>query len=359
MSDDQIHARFQTQLGAFRLNVDLALPGSGVTAIFGHSGCGKTTLLRCMAGLLESQGQMRVNGSLWQDNTRNLPTHKRPLGYVFQETGLLPHLSVESNLLFGYRRVPKTMRRIAPDQVVAWLGLSPLMNRRPGGLSGGERQRVAIARALLTSPRLLLLDEPVSALDEPGKRDVLGYLERLRAHLDIPMVYVSHSVSEVARLADHLVIMREGKVAAEGDLQTVLSRPDQPLALEDDASVIVPATIVKQDTQWHLCLAEFNGGQFWLRDDRQLKPGTPVRLQVMARDVSIALSARHDQSIQNVVAATVTDIAPEQTPGVTTLRLMAGNTPFLARLTTRSVQHLELQEGASVWLQVKSVAIIE
>jgi molybdate transport system ATP-binding protein len=359
MSDNQIHARFQTQLGAFRLNVDLALPGSGVTAIFGHSGCGKTTLLRCMAGLLESQGQMRVNGSLWQDNTRNLPTHKRPLGYVFQETGLLPHLSVESNLLFGYRRVPKTMRRIAPDQVVAWLGLSPLMNRRPGGLSGGERQRVAIARALLTSPRLLLLDEPVSALDEPGKRDVLGYLERLRAHLDIPMVYVSHSVSEVARLADHLVIMREGKVAAEGDLQTVLSRPDQPLALEDDASVIVPATIVKQDTQWHLCLAEFNGGQFWLRDDRQLKPGTPVRLQVMARDVSIALSARHDQSIQNVVAATVTDIAPEQTPGVTTLRLMAGNTPFLARLTTRSVQHLELQEGASVWLQVKSVAIIE
>jgi molybdate transport system ATP-binding protein len=272
---------------------------------------------------------------------------------------LLPHLSVESNLLFGYRRVPKTMRRIAPDQVVAWLGLSPLMNRRPGGLSGGERQRVAIARALLTSPRLLLLDEPVSALDEPGKRDVLGYLERLRAHLDIPMVYVSHSVSEVARLADHLVIMREGKVAAEGDLQTVLSRPDQPLALEDDASVIVPATIVKQDTQWHLCLAEFNGGQFWLRDDRQLKPGTPVRLQVMARDVSIALSARHDQSIQNVVAATVTDIAPEQTPGVTTLRLMAGNTPFLARLTSRSVQHLELQEGASVWLQVKSVAIIE
>jgi len=359
MSDNQIHARFQTQLGAFRLNVDLALPGSGVTAIFGHSGCGKTTLLRCMAGLLESQGQMRVNGSLWQDNTRNLPTHKRPLGYVFQETGLLPHLSVESNLLFGYRRVPKTMRRIAPDQVVAWLGLSPLMKRRPGGLSGGERQRVAIARALLTSPRLLLLDEPVSALDEPGKRDVLGYLERLRAHLDIPMVYVSHSVSEVARLADHLVIMREGKVAAEGDLQTVLSRPDQPLALEDDASVIVPATIVKQDTQWHLCLAEFNGGQFWLRDDRQLKPGTPVRLQVMARDVSIALSARHDQSIQNVVAATVTDIAPEQTPGVTTLRLMAGNTPFLARLTTRSVQHLELQEGASVWLQVKSVAIIE
>jgi molybdate transport system ATP-binding protein len=188
---------------------------------------------------------------------------------------------------------------------------------------------------------------------------VLGYLERLRAHLDIPMVYVSHSVSEVARLADHLVIMREGRVIAEGDLQTVLSQPDQPLALEDDASVIVPATIVKQDTQWHLCLAEFNGGQFWLRDDRQLKPGTPVRLQVMARDVSIALSARHDQSIQNVVAATVTDIAPVQTPGVTTLRLMAGNTPFLARLTSRSVQHLELQEGANVWLQIKSVAIIE
>jgi molybdate transport system ATP-binding protein len=358
-TSEHILVRFHCCIGDFTLNVDLNLPGSGLTALFGHSGCGKTTLLRCIAGLQPASGELMVNGDTWHSAHENRPVHQRPLAYVFQETSLFPHLSVERNLNYGYRRVPVSQRRIQFDQAVEWLGLAHLLKRMPQKLSGGERQRVAIARALLTSPRLLLLDEPVSALDEPGKRDVLGYLERLRAHLDIPMVYVSHSVSEVARLADHLVIMREGKVAAEGDLQTVLSRPDQPLALEDDASVIVPATIVKQDTQWHLCLAEFNGGQFWLRDDRQLKPGTPVRLQVMARDVSIALSARHDQSIQNVVAATVTDIAPEQTPGVTTLRLMAGNTPFLARLTSRSVQHLELQEGASVWLQVKSVAIIE
>lgn len=359
MRDDQIHACFQTRLGNFQLDVDLALPGAGVTAIFGHSGCGKTTLLRCMAGLVESNGRMKVNGEVWQDRDRHLPTHKRPLGYVFQETGLLPHLSVEANLLFGYRRVPDMQRRIAPNQVVSWLGLGPLMGRTPGSLSGGERQRVAIGRALLTSPRLLLLDEPVSALDEPGKREVLGYLERLRAHLDIPMVYVSHSVSEVVRLADHLVIMQEGRMCAEGDLQTVLSRHDQPLSLTDDASVIVSATIVEQDLQWHLCLAEFDGGQLWLRNEPSLEPGTPVRLQIKARDVSIALTEREDQSIQNRVTATVTDIGAELTPGMTTVRLMAGNTPFLARLTSRSVQQLALREGVEVWLQIKVVSVSE
>lgn len=243
--------------------------------------------------------------------------------------------------------------------MVSWLGLGPLMSRRPGSLSGGERQRVAIGRALLTSPRLLLLDEPVSALDEPGKREVLGYLERLRAHLDIPMVYVSHSVSEVVRLADHLVIMQKGRMCAEGDLQTVLSQHDQPLSLTDDASVIVSATIVEQDLQWHLCLAEFDGGQLWLRNEPSLEPGTPVRLQIKARDVSIALTEREDQSIQNRVAATVTDIGAELTPGMTTVRLMAGNTPFLARLTSRSVQQLALREGVEVWLQIKVVSVSE
>jgi molybdate transport system ATP-binding protein len=359
MRDSQVQARFKAQLGSFRLDVSLTLPGSGVTAIFGHSGCGKTTLLRCMAGLQDGEGLMRVNGSLWQDGNLNLPTHRRPLGYVFQENGLLPHLSVEANLLFGYRRIPESQRRIAPEQVVSWLGLAPLMKRRPGGLSGGERQRVAIARALLTSPELLLLDEPVSALDEPGKREVLGYLERLRAHLDIPMIYVSHSVSEVARLADHLVILKDGRVMAEGDLQAMLSQPDETLALREGASVIVPARISQQDPQWHLCLASFDGGELWLRDHHGLEPGTEVRLRIMAKDVSIALSPHHDQSIQNVLAARVTDIVPQQATGVSTLRLMAGRTPFLAKVTSRSVQQLGLQEGASVWLQIKSVAIIE
>jgi len=233
------------------------------------------------------------------------------------------------------------------------------MKRRPDGLSGGERQRVAIGRALLTSPQLLLLDEPVSALDKPGKREVLGYLERLRTHLDIPMVYVSHSINEVARLADHLVVMREGRVITEGDLQTVLSRPDQPLALEDDASVIVPARVLQYDPEWHLCLADFDGGQLWLRAEQKFPAGTPIRLRVMARDVSVALSARKDQSIKNLIPAKVTDMAPEQTPGITVLRLFSGRTPFLSRVTSRSVQQLGLQKGTRVWLQIKGVAIIE
>ncbi|MEP3166823.1 MAG: molybdenum ABC transporter ATP-binding protein [Marinobacter sp.] len=339
--------------------MDLDLPGNGVTALFGHSGCGKTTVLRCIAGLQSCAGQLSVNGDVWQDDSTCLPVHKRPLAYVFQETSLFPHLSVNGNLNFGYRRTPVAQRRIHPPQVIDWLGLSHLLDRGPDRLSGGERQRVAIGRALLASPRLLLMDEPLSALDQASKREILPYLETLRGSLDIPIVYVSHSTAEVARLADYIVMMDQGRVVARGCLQETLARPDEPFALEEDAAVIVPAVIREGDPQWHLCRAEFDGGNLWVRDDRQPEPGSRVRLQILARDVSIALSANPDQSIQNLLPARVMDIAAEQRPGLTTVRLQAGTTSFLSRITSRSAHQLGLSPGMDVCLQIKSVAIVE
>ncbi|WP_323751534.1 molybdenum ABC transporter ATP-binding protein [Marinobacter sp.] len=356
---DTIQARFQCHFDQFALDVDLNLPGSGITAIFGHSGCGKTTLLRCIAGLQAAQGQLSVLGEPWQTASDSWPVHRRPLAYVFQETSLFPHLSVRKNLLYGYRRVPAEQRKIAPEQVYDWLGLAPLLDRMPARLSGGERQRVAIGRALLTSPRLLLMDEPLSALDQQSKQDILPYLERLRDTLAIPVLYVSHSTAEVARLADHIVMMDRGQVIAQGPLQETLARTDQPFRLEEDAGVILNGEIAEVDAHWQLSKVAFDGGELWLRHHDHLSTGMSVRVQVLARDVSIALQEHRDQSIQNLLSATVDYIAREVTPGTSLVRLLAGETPFLARLTSRSAHQLQLTPGLQVWLQIKSVALAD
>ncbi|MFP3977088.1 molybdenum ABC transporter ATP-binding protein [Marinobacter sp. KMM 10035] len=359
MGTSGIQARFACKVGTFELDVDLNLPGSGLTALFGHSGCGKTTLLRCMAGLQAAEGTMRVNGDEWQNKTSSRPVHQRPLAYVFQETSLFPHLSVKRNLMYGYKRIPQSDRQISFDQAVEWLGLSRLLGRMPEKLSGGERQRVAIARALLTSPKLLLMDEPLSALDQASKQDIMPYLEALRDNLAIPMLYVSHSTAEVARLADHIVMMNGGRVVAEGPLQQIMARTNQPFGLEDDAGVILDATLSERDEQWHLCRADFEGGHLWLRADERLMIGQKIRLQVLARDVSLARSEQTDQSIQNLLPAIVDEVALEVSPGTSIVRLLAGKTPFLSRLTSRAVHALAIEPGQHVWLQIKSVAIVD
>jgi len=358
-ASDCIQATFCCRFDSFRLDVDLTLPGHGVTALFGHSGCGKTTLLRCIAGLQTAEGTLRVNGSTWQDAAGGLPVHERPLAYVFQETSLFPHLSVRRNLNYGFRRIPESRRQITFEQAVGWLGLGHLLERMPERLSGGERQRVAIARALLTSPALLLMDEPLSALDTGSKQEIMPYLETLRDALAIPILYVSHSTAEVARLADHIVMMDKGRVVAEGPLQQTLARTDQPFGLEEDAGVIIEAVVRQRDTRWHLCRADFDGGHLWLRDDEALATGQRIRLQVLARDISVALDEHTEQSIQNLVPATIDEIASDLSPGTSMVRLMAGATPFLARLTSRSVHTLSLQPGQRIWMQVKSVAIVD
>lgn len=354
-----IHARFRCTFPGFDLDVDLTLPGTGITALFGHSGCGKTTLLRCMAGLQSAPGTMTVLGEPWQTEEFVRPVHKRPLAYVFQETQLFPHLNVRKNLEFGYRRTPISERQIEFDDAVRWLGLEPHLTRMPARLSGGERQRVAIARALLTSPKLLLMDEPLSALDRASKQDILPYLERLRDTLAIPIIYVSHSSPEVARLADHIVMMEDGRVAAQGPLQEALARTSNPFRLEDDAGVLLEGRIDHLDSRWHLALFKFDGGQLWLRQDDQLQPGDRVRVQVLARDISLALSEHTDQSIQNLVPAIIDQVDPNVAPGISLVRLLAGPTPLLSRLTTRSVDQLGLEQGKNVWMQIKSVALVD
>ncbi|HET8848619.1 MAG TPA: molybdenum ABC transporter ATP-binding protein, partial [Marinobacter sp.] len=331
-----IEARFVCRFPGFELNVELSLPGTGITALFGHSGCGKTTLLRCLAGLQRAKGALSVLGEPWQNDTLFMPVHQRPLAYVFQETHLFPHLSVRQNLTFGQRRIPPSSRHIRFDDAVDWLGLGHLVDRMPAGLSGGERQRVAIGRAILTSPKLLLMDEPLSALDQSSKLDILPYLERLRDHLSIPIIYVSHATSEVERLADHIVMMTQGRVIADGPLEETLARIDHPFGLQESAGVIVQGELAEQDRQWHLDRYAFDGGSLWLRQIRGTNSGDRVRIKVLAKDVSVALSEQRDQSIQNVIAATVDQISTDVVPGVTLVRLLAGKTPFLSRLTSRA-----------------------
>lgn len=354
-----IHARFQCQFPGFGLDVDITLPGTGITGLIGHSGCGKTTLLRCMAGLQNAQGTMTVLGDPWQTETFSRAVHKRPLAYVFQDTHLFPHLNVRKNLEFGYQRVSVSNRQIEFDDAVRWLGLESHLNRMPAGLSGGERQRVAIARALLTSPRLLLMDEPLSALDLKSKQEILPYLERLHDTLAIPIIYVSHSTSEVARLADHVVMMEEGRVVSQAPVSTSLAGTDNPFCLEGNAGVLLEGRIIDLDEQWHLALFGFDGGQLWLSREGQLKQGDRVRVQVLARDISLALTRHTDQSTQNLVPATVEQISQDVAPGISLVRLLAGPTPLFSRLTTRAVAQLGLEPGTKVWMQIRAVALTE
>jgi molybdate transport system ATP-binding protein len=353
-----IHARFDIAYPGFTLEADLNLPGRGVTALFGHSGSGKTTLLRAIAGLERHPGAyLEVNGEVWQDGDQFLPTHQRPLGYVFQEASLFAHLSVERNLNFGLKRIAAAERRVNLEQAVELLGIGHLLHRQPDKLSGGERQRVAIARALLTSPRLLLMDEPLAALDGKRKAEILPYLTRLRQELDIPVLYVTHSPDEVARLADHLVLLEGGQVAASGPLGETLARLDLPLATGDDAGVVVEGTVAGHDAAYHLLALDFPGGQVQVAHG-PAPAGTRLRFQVRARDVSLSLSARDDSSILNRVAATVTSVAEADTPAHLLVRLEADGTPLLARITRRSWDLLELQPGKHVWAQIKAVALL-
>lgn len=357
-SASRVHAQFRKSLGSFTLDVDLSLPNRGVSVLFGPSGCGKTTLLRCIAGLTRADGRLTVNGDTWQDRQHFMPVHRRPLAYVFQETSLFPHLTVRRNLEYGYRRVPKSDRQVMPDQAIDWLGLQHLLERRPDRLSGGERQRVAIARALLTSPRLLMMDEPLSALDQTSKQDILPYLEQLHGQLAMPVLYVTHSRDELARIADHVVMMDQGRVMAEGGLADTLARLDLPGSQDEDAGVVVEATIGERDQQWHLARADFPGGHLWVKDTGHAV-GSNIRLRILARDVSLALTEHDDQSILNSVQATVSGLAPESHPAMTMIRLDAQGTPILARLTRLSADRLQLTPGKSVWVQIKSVALLD
>jgi molybdate transport system ATP-binding protein len=345
----------------FQLDVDLALPARGITALYGPSGSGKTSVLRCVAGLERARDALVcIDGTVWQDEARGifLPTWQRPLGYVFQEACLFEHLDVRGNLAYGQRRGTAGPPAIVLDEVVALLGIGHLMARRVQQLSGGERQRVAIARALATQPRLLLLDEPLSALDQARRQEILPWLERLRDELQIPMLYVTHAGDEVARLADTLVVFDHGRIRAAGPVTEVLARTDTPLAPGDDAGALLQGTVAEHDERWHLMRVDFGGGSLWLRDSG-LAVGRRVRLRVLARDVSLATEAPQHTSIQNLLPATVQAINAGGHPSQVLVRVACGNALLLSRITARAADALGLAPGRAVWAQVKSVALVD
>jgi molybdate transport system ATP-binding protein len=346
------------RVGAFALEAAFAT-GAGITALFGRSGSGKTTVLNVIAGLARPEsGRVAVGDRVLFDASRGIdvPPHRRRVGYVFQEGRLLPHLTVRHNLLFGslFSRNKKPVLGFA--QAVELLGIGHLLERRPGALSGGEKQRVAIGRALLADPELLLFDEPLASLDAPRKAEILYYIERLRDEVRVPIVYVSHSLDEVVRLADVVVLMSEGRVLATGPVREMAGRIElRPYLGRQEGGAVLEARVAAQDLENGLARLEFAGGALEIPDVEAL-PGEQVRVRVRARDVSIALSRPAGLSIRNVLAGTVVGLGEEEGASLD-VQLDLGGTPLIARITRKSAQELGLRPGLAVYALVKSVSI--
>jgi molybdate transport system ATP-binding protein len=358
-----IVARFRGTLGAFELDAGFEAPMAGITALFGPSGSGKTTVLRCVAGLqMLADGLLSVGGEIWQDGEVFRPSHQRSVGYVFQEASLFPHLSVRRNLLYGRRRALRRGAREAArlDDVVALLGIEGLLERSPLRLSGGERQRVAVGRALLSQPRLLLMDEPLAALDRMSKDEILPYFQALHTALSIPVLYVSHDLAEVERLADHLVLLEAGRVVAHGPLEELQADPSLPVARLPEAAVALNATVTGYDPDYGLTTLAIDGGTI-IAPGQYGAPGTPQRVRIGASDVSLARQNPGPSTILNVLPARVAAAEPQdeaQMNAVVRLGMAGEGARLLARVTRKSWETLGVGPGDLVYVQVKSVALV-
>jgi molybdate transport system ATP-binding protein len=359
MTSSTIKVDFRGRLGRFALNAQFEVPARGVTALFGPSGCGKTATMRCIAGLNRLDGFCAMAGDVWQDDKHFRPVHQRPIGYVFQEANLFPHLSVRRNLMYGHPRRSEPSA-IGFDEVTALLGIEMLLERSPRHLSGGERQRVAIGRALLSQPKLLLMDEPLSALDQMSKDEILPYLERLHEMLKLPILYISHDRAEIERLADQLVLMRAGRVIAAGALGDLQADLSLPLALSRDAAVSLDGTVVTQDVTDGMASLEVAGGSFLLPAE-PLQVGERRRLRVLADDVSLARERPSRSTIVNVLPARILGIHSQSDHRVTALLGLGPDgtgARLLCRVTERSWNELALAPGLDVYAQIKGVALV-
>jgi molybdate transport system ATP-binding protein len=355
----RLTARFDVAYPGFRLHVEMDVPASGVTALVGPSGSGKTTLLRCVAGLERSPtGAMRLGNEVWQDESAGVyvPIHRRAVGYVFQEARLFPHLTVRSNLTYGWDRTPPRERRVTIERVVEILGIGHLLGRRPQTLSGGEQQRVAIGRALLTSPRLLLLDEPLSALDAPRKREILPFIKRLQQELEVPILYVSHSMSEVLQLADRAAVLRGGQLVAVGPTTEVFSSVDlQKTMGAQRVGAVIDARVAEHEPEFGLTRLEFNGRSLYV-PLQPLNAGDPLRVQIFSRDVALVLGPPTvPTSVLNILEATVIDVRDGHHASVE-ITLDAGS-PLVASITRKSAVTLALRPGQRVYAHIKAVAL--
>ncbi|MHA1108147.1 MAG: molybdenum ABC transporter ATP-binding protein [Alphaproteobacteria bacterium] len=350
------------KIGEFSLAAKFSSDSEGITALFGRSGAGKTSLVNALAGLLKPErGRIVIDDIVLFDSAAgiNLPPERRRIGYVFQESRLFPHLSVRGNLEYGMKRVPPAERRVDFDQVTGILGIDDLLARRPRHLSGGERQRVALGRALLTSPRILLMDEPLASLDAPRKEEILPFIERMRDGFKVPIVYVSHAMEEIIRLADTMVLLSDGAVAATGPVEELTSRLDlRPLTGRFEAGAVILTTIADHDDKFGLTRLIFPGNEINV-SRINLDIGEVVRVRIRARDVSLALSRPDDISVLNVLEATVSEIGPDMESGVrpdVDIRLDAG-VPLWARITRKAVADLDIVPGKRVYALIKGSSI--
>ena len=350
---------FPSADGQFSLDVNTKISTQGVTALFGPSGSGKTSLLRAIAGLdSHLAGEIIFENQIWQSQTHRLATHRRPIGYVFQESSLFDHLNTEQNLRFALNRADTSQPQIQYSDVVALMQIGPLLKRYPHQLSGGERQRIAIARALLIQPKLLLMDEPLSALDDALKQEILPYLETLCHQIQLPIIYVSHALEEVIRLADNMLVLNNGRITDHGPTQQLLGKLGTTFCHYQDASVVIHGRLSAEKSEWGLSELHFDGQSLRVKTP-QRKIGEDVKVRVQAKDVSLSLSAHEDTSILNRLQVKVDQIAQEPNDtSMVTVRLLAGNTPILARITALSVHHLQLKTGMTLYAQIKSVAVI-
>ena len=351
-----IDCKIKIKLDDFMLDAKFTIPDKGITVVFGDSGSGKTTLLRVIAGLEKSDdGYLKVGDSVWQKGDNFVPTHKRQIGYVFQDAALFNHLDVKGNLGYVIKRTDGINKDFI-ESIYTLLEIKSLLNRSTVQLSGGEKQRVAIARALLANPKILLLDEPLSALDLKRKNEILPYLDSLHNQLDIPILYVTHSQDETSRLADHLILIENGNIIGNGPVNEMLTRFDMPMARSNKAISIFDAKVINRDPEFSLMYLEFSGGQFVVPDNG-MSIESLVRIRVAARDVSLTKKKQTDTSILNIFSAVVEEIAPESKAQII-VRLTMGGVILLSCLTRKSASTLGLEVGLSIFVQVKSVAIL-
>lgn len=335
------------------LDARLEFPDTGITAVIGPSGAGKTLLIRSISGLEDSEGFVRLGDTRWD---RSVPSHQRRLGVVFQRPGLLPHLTVRENLEFAAKRRGGREGMVI-DQAAGLVGIASLMDREPERLSGGETQRVAIARALLTAPRLMLMDEPVSALDADTKNEILRLLVRVQRETAVPMLYVSHDLDEIARVADHLAILQEGRIRASGPLAEMLTRLDLPLAHRVDAESVLSGMASEYDAQSRVLNVRTPAGEVRVVSD-PVASGAAVRIRLRGRDVSVSLDRPTHSSILNILEATVA--AVDRTGrNKAVVRVKAGEAPIVAHVSHLSADRLQLKPGLGLYIQVKSVALLE
>lgn len=351
---ERIEFRYTLRRGTFSLDVDASLASRGITGVFGPSGAGKTTLLRCLAGLeADADGRLTIGGDVLDDESQRTPVHRRRIGYVFQEPRLFPHLDVRGNLIYGRNRSIDG-KATNFEHTVEMLRLGDLLNRRPSGLSGGEAQRVALGRVLLSSPRLVLMDEPVTALDAESRTEVLPFIEALHAETSMPILYVSHSVDETLRLCDDLLVIDDGKRLAHGSLNDVLMQKGLPVLSGQEAGSVLEAGFEAYEADFGLTRVSVSGGM--LRVPGELDATRPIRVRVRANDVSLSLTEAADTSILNRLPAQV-EAVEDDSPHSVLVRLRCGQEPLLARITRRSLSELGVEPGVSVVAQIKSVSV--